>query len=91
MAASCSTFPFLAQSEFEGACQDLADRCTSAQNISWPAIRLLTKPDQTSLRITKYVDVPSPLEVPALEHLEDSQDEDPVCRVLAPKGRVHLS
>ncbi|KAJ5406955.1 hypothetical protein N7465_008239 [Penicillium sp. CMV-2018d] len=46
MAASCSTFPFLAQSEFEGACQDLADRCTSAQNISWPAIRLLTKKSQ---------------------------------------------
>ncbi|KAJ9492221.1 hypothetical protein VN97_g975 [Penicillium thymicola] len=82
MAAPCSTFPFLAQSEFEGACQDLADRCTSAQNISWPAIRLLTKSDGTSLRITKYVDVPSP-EVPALEELEDSQDEDPVCRVLA--------
>ncbi|KAJ5208157.1 hypothetical protein N7449_002536 [Penicillium cf. viridicatum] len=77
MAASCSTFPFLAQSEFEGACQDLADRCTSAQNIGWSAIRLLTKPDGTSLRITKYVDVPSPLEVPALEDLEDSQDEDP--------------
>ncbi|CAI7673494.1 unnamed protein product [Penicillium viridicatum] len=83
MAASCSTFPFLAQSEFEGACQDLADRCTSAQNICWPAIRLLTKPDGTSLRITKYVDVPNPLEVPALEHLEDSQDEDPEALVRA--------
>ncbi|KAJ5615441.1 hypothetical protein N7537_000555 [Penicillium hordei] len=84
MAASCSTFPFLAQSEFEGACQDLADRCTSAQNIGW-SIRLLTKPDGTGLRITKYVDAPSPLEVPALEDLETSQDEDPVCRVLAPR------
>ncbi|CAI7662549.1 unnamed protein product [Penicillium palitans] len=83
MAASCSTFPFLAQSEFEGACQDLVDRCTSAQNIGWPAIRLLTKSDGTSLRITKYVDVPSPLEVPALEDLEDSQDEDPEALVRA--------
>jgi hypothetical protein len=43
MAAFCSAFPFLTQSEFEGACQDLADRCTSAQHIDWSAIRLLTK------------------------------------------------
>ncbi|KAJ5409738.1 uncharacterized protein N7487_004097 [Penicillium crustosum] len=83
MAVSCSTFPFLAQSEFEGACRDLADRCTSAQNIGWPAIRLLTKSDGTSLRITKYLDIPSPLEVPALEDLEDSQDEDPEALVRA--------
>ncbi|KAJ6137661.1 Atg10p [Penicillium samsonianum] len=84
MAALCSTFPFLVQSEFEGACQDLADRCTSAQNIGWSAIRLLTKPDGTGLRITKCVDVPSPLEPPALEDLEESQeDEDPEALVRA--------
>ncbi|KAJ5385321.1 Autophagy-related protein 3 [Penicillium concentricum] len=87
MAESCSVFPFLVQSEFDSACKDLVDRCTSAQNITW-SIRLLTKPDGTGLRITKCVDVPS-LETPALEEsLEESlEDEDPVCRVLAPKGR----
>ncbi|KAJ5774625.1 hypothetical protein N7457_009521 [Penicillium paradoxum] len=43
MAATCSAFPFLGHSEFESACQALADRCNSAQDIGWPAIRLLTK------------------------------------------------
>ncbi|KAJ5961067.1 uncharacterized protein N7479_008217 [Penicillium vulpinum] len=81
MAEYCSTFPFLAQSEFERACQDLADQCTSAQNITWSDIRLLTKPGGTGLRITKCVDVPSPLEAPALADLEESQeDEDPPLR-----------
>ncbi|KGO39099.1 Autophagy-related protein 3 [Penicillium expansum] len=83
MAASCSAFPFLAQSEFESACQDLADRCTSAQHIGWSAIRLLTKPDGTSLRITKYVNVPSPLEAPALVDEESQEDEDPEALVRA--------
>ncbi|KAJ5184597.1 hypothetical protein N7491_007532 [Penicillium cf. griseofulvum] len=78
MAEFCSVFPFLTQSEFEGACKDIADRCTSAQNICWSAIRLLTKPDGTGLRITKYVDVPSPLDTPALADLEESlEDDDP--------------
>ncbi|KAJ5500544.1 Autophagy-related protein 3 [Penicillium expansum] len=90
MAASCSAFPFLAQSEFESACQDLADRCTSAQHIGWSAIRLLTKPDGTSLRITKYDNVPSPLEAPALADEESQEDEDPVCRILAPQGTCPL-
>ncbi|KAJ5550688.1 Autophagy-related protein 3 [Penicillium sp. DV-2018c] len=76
--ASCSTFPFLAQSEFASACQALADRCTSAQDIGWPAIRLLTKPDGTGLRITKIVDVPSPVEATSSAEVEDSlEDEDP--------------
>ncbi|KAJ5487919.1 hypothetical protein N7530_002219 [Penicillium desertorum] len=83
MAASCSAFPFLTQSEFEGACQDLADRCTSAQHTDWSAIRLLTKPDGTSLRITKRVDVPSPLEAPALDLEESQEDEDPEALVRA--------
>ncbi|KAJ5789351.1 Autophagy-related protein 3 [Penicillium psychrosexuale] len=87
MAASCSTFPFLAQSEFEVACQDLADRCIAAQNIGWSAIRLLTKPEGFGLRITKCVNVPNPLEEPlepsALEDLEESQDEDPEALVRA--------
>ncbi|KGO76653.1 Autophagy-related protein 3 [Penicillium italicum] len=90
MAVSCSAFPFLTQSEFEGACQDLADRCTSAQQIGWSAIRLLTKPDGTSLRITKRVDVPSPLKAPELADEESQEDEDPVCRVLA-QGMCPLS
>jgi hypothetical protein len=38
---ACSAFPFLTLSEFEEACQALADRCTSAQD-GW-SIRLLTK------------------------------------------------
>ncbi|CAG8898395.1 unnamed protein product [Penicillium egyptiacum] len=72
MAASCSAFPFLAQSEFEGACQDLADRCTSAQNIDWSAIRQLTKEalvrakPQASLQIDYDILLSPTYQVPVL-------------------------
>ncbi|KAJ5468661.1 Autophagy-related protein 3 [Penicillium sp. IBT 31633x] len=86
MAASPSAFPFLAQSEFESACQALADRCTSAQGIGWSSIRLLTKADGTGIRITNCVNVSSPVEATTLAELEEIQeDDDPVCRLLAPR------
>ncbi|KAJ5860590.1 Autophagy-related protein 3 [Penicillium soppii] len=77
---ACSAFPFLTLSEFEEACQALADRCTSAQD-GW-SIRLLTKPG-TGFRITKYIASSEATDL-------DSQEDDPVCRFPAPRERVHL-
>ncbi|KAJ5347725.1 Autophagy-related protein 3 [Penicillium brevicompactum] len=64
---ACSAFPFLTPSEFEGACQAIADRCTSAQD-GW-SIRLLTKPG-IGFRVTKYISGP---ETPDPR----SQEDDP--------------
>ncbi|KAJ5257289.1 hypothetical protein N7478_013393 [Penicillium angulare] len=54
--STLSTFPFLAPAEFKSACQDLADRCTSAQSTGGWSIRPVTQ-TCPSLRITQYMDV----------------------------------
>ncbi|KAJ5672403.1 Autophagy-related protein 3 [Penicillium longicatenatum] len=73
-----SVFPFLLPAEFESACRDLADRCTSAQSAGGWFIRLVTQ--SPSLRITRYMDVQTdPIHVdPHEAYMIRMEEEDPV-------------
>ncbi|KAJ6020814.1 Autophagy-related protein 3, partial [Penicillium herquei] len=79
-----STFPFLAPAEFNIACQDLVDRCTSAQRLGGWSIRSVTQ-TCPSLRITRYMDVlTDPIHLDRHEAYMTQEDEDPVGNAHSP-------
>ncbi|KAJ5611536.1 Autophagy-related protein 3 [Penicillium herquei] len=79
-----STFPFLAPAEFNSACQDLVDRCTSAQTPGGWSIRSVTQ-TCPSLRITRYMDVlTDPIHLDRHEAYMTQEDEDPVGNAHSP-------
>ncbi|KAJ5083821.1 hypothetical protein N7456_013248 [Penicillium angulare] len=92
--STLSTFPFLAPAEFKSACQDLADRCTSAQSTGGWSIRPVTQ-TCPSLRITQYIDVHTDLiqdpdrhEAYMAQMVEDEDPETLVRTNLKPKLQV---
>ncbi|KAJ5948425.1 Autophagy-related protein 3 [Penicillium verhagenii] len=73
-----SAFPFLLPAEFESACRDLADRCTSAQSAGGWFIRPVSQ-TSPSLRISRYMDVQTDF-IPVDPHeayMIRIEDEDP--------------